>query len=202
MVATDQRSPKGDARRERILAEARRMLLDEGYPRLTLRQIATQLRISVGNLQYYFSTKDDLVEAVLTREIDASLEILHRTAWDADDPVASTKTAVRALLHHHATDSGRFYAIAESLALYDPRYANLKARGYANVLGDIEQLVAEMVPRLNGDQRRRLARVLVTLIDGASLQVQFGHVGAPTDAVDALADDVATAISHLIETWD
>ncbi|MBY5931696.1 TetR/AcrR family transcriptional regulator [Tateyamaria omphalii] len=201
MATPASKGTKGEARRSEIMAEARKVLLDDGYQKLSLRQIAARLNISVGNLQYYFPSKDDLVETVLTQEIDTSLQLMH-SAWQGDGEEDSpTRNIVRALLHHHASDAGRFYAIAEALALHDPRYARLKARGYSSVFREVEGLVGPQVPQLNADQRRRLTRILVALIDGASLQIQFGMVSAPTTAIDALADDVAAAISHLTENW-
>jgi len=198
---TAKKSTKGELRREAILTEARRMLLGEGYQNLSLRRIAATLNISIGNLQYYFSSKDDLVETLLTREIDASLDIMHGVNWDPTNVGSSTRTVVRTLLHHYAGEAGRFYTIAESLALHDPRFAQLKARGYAHVFREVENLVGVLVPSLDLGRRQGLTRVLVALIDGASLQVQFGEVEVPLDAVERLAEDVATALLHLTENW-
>lgn len=201
MPLTAKKSAKGELRREAILTEARRMLLDEGYQNLSLRRIAAALNISIGNLQYYFSSKDDLVETLLTREIDASLDIMHGVNWDPTNVGSSTRTVVRTLLHHYAGEAGRFYTIAESLALHDSRFAQLKARGYANVFREVESLVGVLVPSLDLDRRQSLTRVLVALIDGASLQVQFGEIEVPLDMVERLAEDVATALLHLTENW-
>lgn len=201
MPLTEKKSAKGELRREAILTEARGMLLGEGYQNLSLRRIAAALNISIGNLQYYFSSKDDLVETLLTREIDASLDIMHGVKWDPTNVVSSTKTVVRTLLHHYAGEAGRFYTIAESLALHDPRFAQLKAGGYAHVFREVESLVGVLVPSLDLDRRQSLTRVLVALIDGASLQVQFGEIEVPLDAVERLAEDVATALLHLTENW-
>lgn len=201
MKASSAKSSKGEARRETIEAEARRMLLSEGYAGVSLRMIASRLGISVGNLQYYFPTKDDLVEAVITTEIDRSLAILRDVPWDPNTPGQCIHTAVTALLHHHASDAGQFYAIAEFLALHDRRYTQLKTKGYAYVFGYVEQLVGLMAPRLETDRRASLAQILVALIDGASLQVQFARTGAPDDRVDAFANDVAVAIEQLLENW-
>ncbi|TQV79175.1 TetR/AcrR family transcriptional regulator [Denitrobaculum tricleocarpae] len=201
MKSKSARSPKGEARRDAIEVEGRRMLLEEGYARVSLRAIAMRLGISVGNLQYYFPTKDDLVEAVIAAEIEASLSILDGITWDPGRPGECIHGAARALLHHHAGDSGRFYAIAEFLALNDPRYARLKARGYAHVFGYVEGLVHLMASHLEADLRARLAHILVALIDGASLQVQFAQAQLPEEHIDALAYDVAEAIQHLLKNW-
>ena len=196
------KSSKGEARREAIESEARRMLLDEGYAGVSLRKIAAQLGISVGNLQYYFSTKDELVEAVIIGETQKPIDMLGDIAWNPEDAGASIREAVGSLMRYYSSEAGRFYAIMESLALHDPRYAQLKAEGYADVFGHVAQLVSLMAPHLTVDRRTSLAQVLVALIDGASLQVQFGRDGVHGDKVDTLIKDVSTAIEQLLNGWE
>jgi AcrR family transcriptional regulator len=55
---------KGLQRREQILSVARKLLIEEGYNRFVLREIAAQSGITIGNLQYYFRTRELLLEAV------------------------------------------------------------------------------------------------------------------------------------------
>ena len=194
------KSSKGEQRREAIEAAARRMLLDEGYAGVSLRRIATKLGISVGNLQYYFSTKDDLVESIIIGETQKPIDLLGDIAWSPNEAPESIRQAIGSLLQYYASEAGRFYAIMESLALHDARYAKLKADGYALVLGHIEQLIGLVVPSLPADRAAGLARVLVALIDGASLQVQFAR--NETDSVDSLIVDVSSAVEHLLESWE
>ncbi|MGZ2259392.1 TetR/AcrR family transcriptional regulator [Roseobacter sp. A03A-229] len=195
-------SPKGEDRRDAIVRAARQMLLDEGYAGVSVRKIASELGISVGNLQYYFPTKDDLVEAVITRETQKPIDLVNDLPWSPDTVSTSIRTAVKALIGYYASDAGRLYAITEALALHDPRYAKLKADGYAYVFGQVEQLVAVVSPDLAADRRGGLARVLVALIDGASLQVQFAGKGGEADGLNALVTDVTTAIEHILKRWE
>ena len=194
------KSPKGEERREAIEAAARRMLLDEGYAGVSLRRIATKLGMSVGNLQYYFPTKDDLVESVIIGETQKPIDLLGDVAWSPNDAPKSIRQAVGSLMQYYAGEAGRFYAIMESLALHDARYAKLKADGYTQVLRHIEQLIGLVAPDLSNDRAAGLARVLVALIDGASLQVQFART--ETDSLDALIVDMSSAIEHLLENWE
>ena len=157
--------------------------------------------ISVGNLQYYFSSKDDLVEAVISDEIGVSLDLATGADWDAADLQTSVTAVVRAILRHHASEAGQFYAIAEGRALHHPRFAALKARGYAQVFEQVAVLVKAQRPDLDATRSAGLATVLVALIDGASLQIQFGKVAVTPDVIDTLSDDVATAITHLLQHW-
>lgn len=202
MTDNPARRSKGEARSQAIEAEARRMLLDEGYAAVSLRKIATTLGISIGNLQYYFATKDDLVEAVISAETQKPIDMMDAVAWRPEDPGTGIRQAVGSVMQYYASDAGRFYAIMESLALHNARYADLKAEGYAFVSGYVEQLVGLMAPRLSDARRARLARVLIALIDGASLQIQFGRDIADPDKVDMLIEDVSAAIEHLLGNWE
>ena len=61
---------KGELRRAEILAAARQLLVDDGYDRFVLREIANRVGVMLGNLQYYYPTRDDLLEAVVRAEFE------------------------------------------------------------------------------------------------------------------------------------
>jgi TetR/AcrR family transcriptional regulator, transcriptional repressor for nem operon len=83
-------------KRERLIDGARETLHAQGVESTTLADIATAADVPVGNVYYYFKTKDDLVEAVIAAHADeihtrlAALE-QHRT------PKARLKAFVRML---------------------------------------------------------------------------------------------------------
>jgi len=93
------RSAAGVARgkRERLVEGAREVLHAQGVERTTLADIAHASDVPVGNVYYYFKTKDELVDAVVASRIaetQAALEELdrHRT------PKARLKAFVRMLV--------------------------------------------------------------------------------------------------------
>ena len=75
--------PSG-GKRERLIDGARQVLHAQGVESTTLADIANAADVPVGNVYYYFKTKDDLVHAVIAAHADeirtrlASLE-QHRT---------------------------------------------------------------------------------------------------------------------------
>jgi TetR/AcrR family transcriptional repressor of nem operon len=83
-------------KRERLIEGARRVLHEQGVESTTLADIATSADVPVGNVYYYFKTKDDLVQAAISAHAEdivstlASLE-RHRT------PKARLKAFVRML---------------------------------------------------------------------------------------------------------
>jgi len=60
---TDSKGRQG--KRERLTAAAVRMLHEQGVEKTTLADIARAADVPVGNVYYYFKTKDDLIEAAI-----------------------------------------------------------------------------------------------------------------------------------------
>ena len=72
-------------KRERLVAAARQVLHEQGVERTTLADIADAADVPVGNVYYYFKTKDELVAAAIdahARDIQTTLASLdrHRTS--------------------------------------------------------------------------------------------------------------------------
>lgn len=52
-------------RKQEILRMARRLFGEKGYNGVSMRDIAEALKISVGNVTYYFKRKEELIEAIV-----------------------------------------------------------------------------------------------------------------------------------------
>ncbi|HWC81046.1 MAG TPA: TetR family transcriptional regulator [Pseudonocardiaceae bacterium] len=82
---------KSDATRTLILDTALRLFADRGYERTTMRGVATEAGVSVGNAYYYFDSKEHLVQGFYDR-----ISELHVQASRA---VLDTETELGARLH-------------------------------------------------------------------------------------------------------
>jgi TetR/AcrR family transcriptional repressor of nem operon len=84
----------GDGKRGRLVASAGELLHRKGVTATTLADIAQDAGVPVGNVYYYFKTKDDLVRAVIdaqTGQVEAML-----TAFEnLPQPVERLKALVR-----------------------------------------------------------------------------------------------------------
>lgn len=54
-------SERGAGTRDRLVDTALRLFREDGYQATTMRRIATEAGVSLGNAYYYFASKDDLV---------------------------------------------------------------------------------------------------------------------------------------------
>ena len=93
---TDSLTEPMQGKRERLVAGASEVIHRQGVERTTIADIARAADVPVGNVYYYFKTKDELVEAAIDshlRDIHALLDSLerHRT------PQARLKALVREL---------------------------------------------------------------------------------------------------------
>ena len=89
-------APSDRGKRERLIDGARQTLHAQGVESTTLADVANAADVPVGNVYYYFKTKDDLVQAVIAAHADEVKDRLgalehHRT------PKARLKAFVRML---------------------------------------------------------------------------------------------------------
>src|SRR5437588_8034566 len=93
---TDSQIAPKRAKHERLVAGARRLFHEQGVETTTIADIAQAADVPLGNVYYYFKTKDELIEAAIdshARDVRMLLKSLerHRT------PQARLKGLVRAL---------------------------------------------------------------------------------------------------------
>ena len=94
---TDSPSERKQGKRERLVAGARQVIYQQGVETTTIADIAQAADVPVGNVYYYFKTKDELVAAAIdghAQDVHAVLRSLerHRT------PQARLKALVRELM--------------------------------------------------------------------------------------------------------
>lgn len=67
-------TPRGDERKALILDTALRLFERDGYEKTTMRAIAKEAGVSVGNAYYYFASKDHLIQAFYDEVSDRHVE--------------------------------------------------------------------------------------------------------------------------------
>ena len=94
-------------KRERLVTAAQDLVYRQGVARTTLADIASAADVPVGNVYYYFKTKDDIVGAVVqaqAHQIESTLTELERRHRS---PKARLKALVR-FLAQHADSTSQF----------------------------------------------------------------------------------------------
>jgi len=176
---TDQRSRVDErpAKRDRLIDAASRLFYEQGVERTTLADIATAADVPLGNVYYYFKTKDDIVGAVVSTRIGA-IEATHA-----------------ALTKQYGTPADRLKALFKSL----PEQAEMIAqRGCPN-----GSLCTELSKRVTGPEPNA-AKLMQTLIDWAEEQFrEMGRSDAHELAIEMITTYQGTAVlSHALDSPD
>ena len=88
-------------KRERLVAAATQLLHQQGIERTTLADIASAADVPVGNVYYYFKTKDDVVAAV----IEAHAQQIKTTLALIDAHHRSPKSRLKAFVREFTAQS-------------------------------------------------------------------------------------------------
>lgn len=84
----DGRRARSTETRARLLRSAEQVVRRDGVGSLTLDRVAREAGVSKGGLLYHFSSKHDLVGALLTHTLDEADDRLQELAGDRDEPGA------------------------------------------------------------------------------------------------------------------
>ena len=161
---------RGEASRFRILDMARDVLASEGLDRFALRDIAKRADMRLGNLQYYFPTRDDLLEAVIQSEFERNLQAMR----DLDEQTTNVDDYMQQLcgllIKEYTSVGGNIWPVLNLLHLHNKRFRSLSADIYQQ---HVDIIIAAMKKYGVTDRPKQLlekARLVTAMIDGASLQ--------------------------------
>ncbi len=141
--------PERISRRAQILRSAARVLLERGYDRASMEEIAREAGLTKPGLYYHFRSKTELLFAVMTFAMDE----LERETFSAMAGTGDARGKLRAILHTHAwlitreKDRAFTLLITTELGSLDPedrRVVIQRLRSYRRLIQTtLEQLAGE-----------------------------------------------------------
>ncbi|MEJ1105826.1 MULTISPECIES: TetR/AcrR family transcriptional regulator [unclassified Kribbella] len=182
-------SNRGQVRRDALLATARELLVEEGFDQFVLRRVAAKAEMKLGNLQYYFATRDDLLEAVIRAEFDRDLEAV-RLATTVES-AEGLKTAARALVRNWTTGAGSVFGTMSLLAYHHERFRELNREIYETFYRELSVLLRRVSPGLREAEIAARARLITSVLDGVAMQIHAGATGR-RELTNRAADLVVT----------
>ena len=173
MPASQGAYKKGKDKRNQILDVARDLLIDEGYHNLSLRKVAEKAGIRVGNLQYYFPAKSDLVTAMLDHVIDDYLEDFDdiRGSGNPEEQFIAVVEDVITDLNSRKTTV--FFPELWSLSNHEKGVTRSMDNMYQRYREVLAGIIAEINPRLSADQCQRLALFFSSSIEGHTIFIGY-----------------------------
>ena len=159
---------RGTDKRRRLTAAAARVLHEQGVERTTIADIAAAAGVPVGNVYYYFKTKDELVQAALTEQT-THLSGLTTRLDELPDPLHRLKGLITAWVDQRDV-AARFGCPTGTLAAeLDKRADGALDVEVAGVIRQLLDWVEEQFRQLGQPDPTGLAITLVAGYQGMSL---------------------------------
>jgi AcrR family transcriptional regulator len=151
--------------REQIVRAAAESLLESGYAGTSVRAIASRAGVAIGNLQYYFPTKSELLVEAWRYLTASSVSELRRALNQLTDPLEVLEVGVESIWDS-LRRLGDVQLAAFDLLVQAPRAERLQAY-LPELFTRYREVIQEQLDRLEEDGRIRLLvdrEVLVPLV--------------------------------------
>jgi AcrR family transcriptional regulator len=165
----------GQERVAQILETALDILIDSGYQAVTLREIARRCGIRIGAISHYYKSRSDLVQDLLNSVIASYLDSFNAIR-DAPDVSAEDKLeqVIRLILDDIQTKkTTRLFPQLWALANHDAFVAPLVDSIYIKARLVLNDLIAELNPALNEQERETLALFVSASLEGSTVFTGF-----------------------------
>lgn len=182
-----------------ILNSAKSILIEEGYSKLSMRKVSVRAQISVGNLQYYYPNKNDLLKDLLDHSIDEFMQEFERLRLDVnDDPELHLISIIKFIvLDLGNPNTTKFYPELWALANHDDYADTLMDQVYARVRCPLENCITRLNPALSPAQVQKVALFISASMEGMTMFVGHGKVW--NDSIKQLANITITSSIQLVK---
>jgi AcrR family transcriptional regulator len=193
-------SARGQQAVAAILNAARDVLVEEGYPRLTMRNVAERAGITVGNLSYYYANKEDLLHDLLEAVIQGYVDDFDRIAEAVGrSPEERLDELIRFVIGDLATkETTGFFPALWALASHDDFAAAEMSGMYEVERNSFARVIAQIRPDLSKKDRDLLALFISATIEGQTMFI--GHQREKASAREAIANVAAHSLLSLVRT--
>jgi len=177
--------------RRRAIADAIfEVIGTRGLQAVSLRDVAAQAGVSMGSVQHYFASKDEMLRFALGHMRDRVLARLQARLSQLANPSSRELVRAAAEVMLPVDAAGRQEAIVSaafySVAAVDPAQAELLREGYTRLLATSRmnlRIAADSGEIADGIDTDREAAMLFFMIQGLIGPILFG-VLSPPDALD------------------
>jgi AcrR family transcriptional regulator len=166
-----------DARREQILAAARRCFLRDGFHATSMQDLFVEAGLSSGSVYRYFASKDDLVIAIAADNMRDVVALVHGLAVEhRDGSIGDALAEVLLMLDRRHGESG-LGGLAVQVwgeALRNPEVARRFTELLTRLRSDLAEIVAQHqaaghLPQ--GVAPEAVAALVISIVSGHILQI-------------------------------
>lgn len=160
-----------------ILNAARRVLVDEGATAFTLRRIATECNLKVGNISRHFPRKEMLIQALLYELLLSNEELIESNIRQSG---MSAEEALTLVITGTLTDIGRkemthLFTELWAMSNHDDFVAGRVEETYRYVNALIGSLVKQMNTSLSADEVETVSLFISATMEGTTVLAGYGR---------------------------
>lgn len=167
-------SPKGARTLQQILLAARRVFIRDGHAGLSLRKVADEAGVALGNVNYYFASKRELLDATLREAlidyVEAHIAHLNKKC---DAPIEILLDVIEFYIENGRSSHPLFFQMW-GYAACDPEAKALIRDLYRPIGRFIFLLVRAARPDASETRAREIVLQLFSLEEGVKLFVGMG----------------------------
>ena len=206
-VAPKKLTSKGQRTRDAILDAAERQFAERGFEGVSLRQIMDEAQVQMGQIQYYFPSKEDVFASVLERRLDdvcagyaAAVADLDALAAAGRADLAATVRAVTAISRAwlSSDDTGRhryLRMLALSTMSFDqPDYVRRHGEAFRPLNERVVAAMAACFPHASEARIRAAYHLietnLLSLYVNVDAMLRRSGIARSAQSVGALYDDL------------
>lgn len=193
---------KNVERRAEILETARNIIADKGIQGATLRAIADEANVSTGAIYHYFSSKEEILYAVM----DESLSMSSQIAIEAKE-MSIPKEQIHAEISENILERFKkdqhnriqFYLAKEAM-MGDEALRQKFQLKYSQWIGRTKELIQFLYEKPETPLDDAIASVLIGAIDGIVMQLLLGANTASEEQLKQVFDHLLlTGIPRFID---
>ena len=155
-------------KRERLVEAADKLIYEQTFHTTTLADIAKLADVPLGNVYYYFKTKEAIMDAVLLKRMTEWRNLFQQ--WEQ---IPNIKERLTALLNHNNAQSetlARFGCVIGSLCQELGKQGGVLAQAASKLMADILKWVESQFRELGqGERSLQLATHFLSSIQGMNL---------------------------------
>lgn len=164
-------TPKGERRRQALVAAAAQLLVEGGFDAVRHRAVAERAGLPLASTTYYFSSLEDLITAAVEHNGREELAAGHARLADLSAQPRSTDAVIELLLDLLLGVESRHGGVEPVLLRYE-RLVGSPRRPYLTPLmremaAELQHLLAEIFRRSDMEVGAERLTELVALVDGA-----------------------------------
>jgi TetR/AcrR family transcriptional regulator, transcriptional repressor for nem operon len=172
---TDQRKQAASGKRERLVSAAVELAYRQGFRKTTLADLADESQVPLGNIYYYFKTRDDIGKAVLDRRQDEFAAMRDRLSA-LESPLARLQAFVEMTIANAPVVAQRGCPMGSLTAELLKDGGELARRAKALMADPMAWMAAQFAAMGHEADADDLALQLQSALQGASLLAQsFGE---------------------------